>query len=199
MQQFIEKTTTISATQMPDYGRGPSSELLALISKQGWRHGKNETIIIPTLEGEITASPLDWIIQDIQGEFYSCKPDTFKEIYELADNTAKQGFEFGVAIAQLKRGYRVARKGWNGKNMWIALTQSLVFDARYEKHGHAAKLLSDEFQADLPHDGTENVIKILPHIDMRTTDGSMVVGWLASQTDMLANDWYIVQCETTIK
>jgi hypothetical protein len=38
----------------------------------------------------------------------------------------------------------------------------------------------------------DNKVKICPHIDMKAADGSYVVGWLASQTDMLAEDWDIV-------
>ena len=40
------------------------------------------TLDIPTLEGTITASPGDWIIKGIQGEFYPCKPDIFAATYE---------------------------------------------------------------------------------------------------------------------
>lgn len=37
---------------------------------------------IPTLEGEMLASPGDWIIQGVHGEFYPCKPDIFAQTYE---------------------------------------------------------------------------------------------------------------------
>lgn len=39
-------------------------------------------LVIPTLEGEMTASPGDWIIKDVKGEFYPCKPDVFDITYE---------------------------------------------------------------------------------------------------------------------
>lgn len=42
----------------------------------------NPTLIIPTLEGEMTASLGDWIIKGINGEFYPCKPDIFEATYE---------------------------------------------------------------------------------------------------------------------
>ena len=42
-----------------------------------------EYIMISTLEGDMKAIPGDWIICGIQGEFYPCKPDIFKETYEL--------------------------------------------------------------------------------------------------------------------
>lgn len=40
-------------------------------------------IIIPTLEGDMTALKMDWIIKGINGEFYPCKPDIFDKTYEL--------------------------------------------------------------------------------------------------------------------
>lgn len=40
-------------------------------------------IIIPTLEGDMTASHYDYVIQGVQGEFYPCKPDIFIATYEL--------------------------------------------------------------------------------------------------------------------
>lgn len=69
---------------------------------------------------------------------------------------------FGDAIGALKAGFRVARKGWNGKGMWLNLQ---VPDA--------------------------NSKMSLPYIYMKTADNRLVP-WLASQTDMLADDWAIV-------
>ena len=40
------------------------------------------TLDIPTLEGTMTASPGDWIIRGVKGEFYPCKPDIFEMTYE---------------------------------------------------------------------------------------------------------------------
>lgn len=47
------------------------------------RPAKN-VLVIPTLEGEKEASPGDWIIKGIKGDFYPCKPDNFEAIYEPA-------------------------------------------------------------------------------------------------------------------
>lgn len=93
---------------------------------------------------------------------------------------------FGHALVALKAGAKVARAGWNGKGMWIALTPGSAFEARYAKCGHAAAKRADEIG------DPEGEIELLPHIDMRTADGSICVGWLASQADMLADDWRIV-------
>lgn len=91
--------------------------------------------------------------------------------------------DFGEAIRAMKSGEKVAREGWNGKGMWVSLTPGSDFPARHAKKGHAASHRAAE--------GVQSVF-LLPHIDMRAADGSMVVGWLASQTDMLAEDWAIV-------
>lgn len=39
-------------------------------------------VVISTLEGDMTASPGDWIIKGVQGEFYTCKPEIFHKTYE---------------------------------------------------------------------------------------------------------------------
>lgn len=46
---------------------------------------KGSSMIIPTLEGEMTADPGDWIIKGVKGELYPCKTDIFEATYEPAD------------------------------------------------------------------------------------------------------------------
>lgn len=84
---------------------------------------------------------------------------------------------FGGALAALRVGDRVARAGWNGKGMFLYLVQGSHFKV------NRAPLLG------IYPEGTG--IDYRPHIDMVTADGS-VVPWVASQTDLLADDWYIV-------
>jgi hypothetical protein len=81
-------------------------------------------------------------------------------------------FGFGVALEALESGKRVCRQGWNGKGMWLCLIQS----QDYNIHGNVNVL---------------GLIK-LPFILMKTA-GNEVVPWLASQTDILAKDWMIVE------
>jgi hypothetical protein len=85
--------------------------------------------------------------------------------------------DFGLALLALRNGARVARQGWNGKGMFVYLVPGSTFQV------NRPPLLG------IYPEGTE--IKYLPHIDMRTADGSCVP-WLASQTDILACDWCIV-------
>lgn len=83
--------------------------------------------------------------------------DTFEKAYRPSDEMT-----FGLAIEALKKGYKVARKGWNGKGMWLELQ------------------IPDEYSK-----------MSLPYIFMFTADKNRVP-WLASQTDMLSEDWVIV-------
>lgn len=88
---------------------------------------------------------------------------------------------FGAAIEALKRGERVQRSGWNGKGMWLALSPGVP-------HLPANKFWSPQnklFAASCS-DGSADV---LPCITMKTADDKILMGWLASQSDMLADDW----------
>lgn len=89
--------------------------------------------------------------------------------------------DFGMAIVALKRGLCVARKGWNGKNMFLTLQQGSEVDGDSMRNEGAKNFYS----------GCK--CRITPHIDMKAADGTYVVGWLASQTDMLAEDWEVVE------
>lgn len=89
---------------------------------------------------------------------------------------------FGDAIVAMKAGHRVSRAGWNGKGMWIALTPGSEIPNESARSG-AVKMLADDRPGN---------ITICGHIDMKTADGNIVCGWLASQTDMLVEDWDIV-------
>lgn len=89
--------------------------------------------------------------------------------------------DFGMAIIALKRGEAVARKGWNGKGMFLTLQAGSEVAGTNMRNEPAKNYYGD------------SKVKICPHIDMKSADGSYVVGWLASQTDMLAEDWEIVK------
>ena len=85
---------------------------------------------------------------------------------------------FGSALQALKNGQKVAREGWNGKGMFLFLVPGSVFKV------NRAPLLG------IYPEGTE--INYCPHIDMKTAD-EKIVPWLASQTDVLAEDWCVVE------
>jgi hypothetical protein len=85
---------------------------------------------------------------------------------------------FGQALEALKMGVLVARSGWNGKNMFLYLVP-----------GSAFRVSRPPLLGIYPEG---QVIDYAPHIDMRTATGTCVP-WLASQTDVLAEDWEIVR------
>jgi len=58
-------------------------EIACFCEPQPVKVGGNFTLLIPTSEGEMTASKGDWIIKGVKGEFYPCKPDIFAATYEL--------------------------------------------------------------------------------------------------------------------
>jgi hypothetical protein len=89
------------------------------------------------------------------------------------------GMNFGEAIEALKAGRKVARAGWNGKGMWLVLVPASQPTLREGSVYHEA----------LSGAGT---CHINAHIDMFTATGDMQPGWLASQSDMLAEDWSTV-------
>lgn len=95
--------------------------------------------------------------------------------------------DFGDAIRALKAGQRVARSGWNGKGMWLSLSGAPA-EERYIGHHQFWSEHNAAFAAQQP--GGEAVV--LPCITMKTADNKILMGWLASQTDMLSEDWEIV-------
>lgn len=88
---------------------------------------------------------------------------------------------FGDAIAALKEGLRVAREGWNGKGMWLTMVHPDDDAAVPPRPTYAVAGIVD--------DATNGC---LPWIGMKTADNKFVP-WLASQTDVLAEDWQIVE------
>lgn len=99
--------------------------------------------------------------------------DVFEKAYQPTT-----GMNFGHALELVKQGKRVARAGWNGKGMFIFLVAGSRFTVNREP------LLS------ILGEGTE--VDYHGHVDMRTATGQ-IVPWLCSQTDMLADDWMIVE------
>jgi hypothetical protein len=90
---------------------------------------------------------------------------------------------FGLAINELSSGKKVARSGWNGKGMWLAIQEGSTI-SKEQARGGVAKLVADG--------GAEEIV-INSHIDMKTADGSITIGWAPSQLDMLADDWLVVE------
>ena len=101
------------------------------------------------------------------------------------------GMTFGEALEALKVGQRVAREGWNGKGMWLSLSTSQDVAFASARAIPASAFWSDNNRTYAEEQG--GYATVLPCITMKTATGEILMGWLASQTDMLAEDWMIVQ------
>lgn len=93
---------------------------------------------------------------------------------------------YGNALEALKNGGRIARQGWNGKSMFLFLVPGSV-DGSSKFHPDFDGISADLFEA-----GDTGTVTRLPCIGMKTASGALLHGWLASQTDMLANDWVVL-------
>lgn len=145
---------------------------------RGWElpadeNGADEGFLVEYIDGGKANT------QDYAGYVSWSPKDVFERAYRPVD-----AMTFGLAIEALKSGKKVARAGWNGKGMWLVLVPGTP-DAQLREGTPYRNAL-----------GMESC-EILPHIDMWTTNASgrraMLPGWLASQTDMLAEDWQIVE------
>ncbi len=81
-----------------------------------------------------------------------------------------KGLTYGDALEYLKGGKRITREGWNGKGMWLILIEA----------GNAL------------HTSIHGQFPMQDCIGMKTANDLMQPGWLASQNDMLASDWIVL-------
>ena len=91
---------------------------------------------------------------------------------------------FEWALCMLKHGANMRRKNWNDKCMFVYLTTGSKVPAVHFRPDTAKHIFGDNQIEDI-------TIKITPHIDMMTADGSITIGWAPSQVDMLAEDWEV--------
>jgi hypothetical protein len=100
---------------------------------------------------------------------------------------------FGQAIGSLRHGFLVRRQGWNDKGMFLFM---LPFSLIGDDVVIAAKSLTENFRLWVKTHPTKSKCRYFSsYICMKAADGSIVNGWLASQTDMLTDDWELVNPE----
>lgn len=141
---------------------------------RGWQLPENEDgadkgFLVEYLDGGKANTP------DHAGYVSWSPEDVFQKAYRPCD-----AMTFGLAIEALKLGKRVARKGWNGKGMWLTLVLSIHDLPR-------AGTASPVYRLTAGDDGPT----ALPWLGMKTADNKFVP-WLASQADMLAEDWVVI-------
>lgn len=92
-------------------------------------------------------------------------------------DSGKEMMDFSEALMRLKQGHKVWRSGWNGKDMFVVYQKAYPNGIPINKNTAEATGIPE---------GT--VCKFLPYLMMKTAQGDFVP-WLASQTDLLADDW----------
>jgi len=134
----------------------------------------NEAIAANDTNDEI----IMYLVRNGQTDFWGVAAEFASSNYfcEVLDVSKLGEFDFGTAVSLMRLGHKVARKGWNGKGMFIFLVPGSTFKV------NRPPLLG------IYDEGTE--IDYQPHIDMKTADDK-VVPWSASQSDVLAEDWGI--------
>lgn len=133
-----------------------------------------------TLPPDEVGSDLGYLVEYVDGgvantvEYAGYVSWSPKEVFERAYRSCDR-MTFGLAIEAMKKGLPVQRAGWNGKGMFVYLVPANAYPA-------TTKVAKNFFNGELVPYGA--------YIAMKTAD-DMVVPWLASQTDVLAEDWLI--------
>jgi len=110
-----------------------------------------------------------------------------KDVFEKAYRPTA-GMNFGMALEAIKAGKRVCRAGWNGKGMFLFLLPGGSVPKTAIHDPKLREVIDSETEGD--------TFEALPTIRMWTTNSAgrraVLTGWLASQTDMLSDDWQII-------
>lgn len=131
--------------------------------------GETETIRNPNVEEKIK-----YIADTYDDDLCHRKnPEIFIKDYSLV--RGEDEMDFGSALVNAKAGLRIARKGWNGRGMYVFLATDPEFCTEAD---------ISEFE--------ENATQVSDFLVLRTAQGTLQPGWLASQSDILAEDWYVV-------
>lgn len=91
---------------------------------------------------------------------------------------------FGEALEQAQQCKRVAREGWNGKGMWVTWSPGTL-------DLPADKFWSPANRSWAASNGGHATVD--PYLTMKTARGTIQMGWLATQSDMLSKDWVVVE------
>ena len=102
--------------------------------------------------------------------------DVFEAAYRRTD-----GLNFGLAIEAAKMGKKIARAGWNGKGMWVVY-----------RTGYPDGIPANKNTADAVGIQEGELFRVRPYLQKKCVDGSFQM-WLANQSDILADDWYIAE------
>ena len=157
----LEGTSEYIATKIVD---GKAMTLGEYDKFRVWDFLENED---PDTEG--------YIVQYPDGHISWCPKQQFEDANRLTT-----GMTFGLAVEAMKKGLKVARTGWNRKDMFIVFMSPMSLPAR-KVNDRTAKWI-----------GEDTPLECNGYFAMFTADKKWQPGWLASQSDMLSDDWQIV-------
>lgn len=158
---------------------------------RGWElpsneNGEDEGYLVEYIDGGQSNHP------NHSGYISWSPKDVFNKAYRKTT-----GLTFGLALEAVKQGKLIAREGWNGKGMFVfqrpedMLSPTMIVD-KVKSLPDSVKEYFKQFKAKNEGD-IEQGVRFTSYLCMKAADGSIVNGWLASQTDMLAEDWTIVE------
>ena len=167
-------------------------EIKEFLEGGGHYYEEEDLIILFDGGGELEVNPADYVIKEPSGHVYALDTIKFEEDYREnepcegvpANDEWKRNRSFSTALDWLKQGKKVARKGWNGKGMYIWLVPEATVPKEWIKDKGLLEAI-----------GENESMECLGFIRMKTADGRILSGWLASQTDMLSEDWEIYEEE----
>lgn len=143
--------------------------------------GGDKKVVSYVPAGKKPIPEIGWYFIQYEDSYDSTSPaEAFESGYaklDILSDPASTLFDYSRALRLLKLGKSLARKGWNGKDMFIFLVSGSQFVV------NRAPLLGI-FPAGTP-------ISYWPHIDIKNVDGSIAV-WVPSITDQMAEDWFTV-------
>ena len=149
---------------------------------RGWElpaneDGNDEGYLVEYLDGGEANHP------DHKGYISWSPKDVFQRAYQ-----SNGAMTFGHALELAKDGHKIARAGWNGRNMFVVyMPGRLLAPANSAEDGVKVNTRTSKFI------GEDKALEVLPYYAMYTADGKWLPGWLASQSDMNATDWCVVK------
>ena len=147
------------------------------------RHYYDELdLIIPDDEGDLVVNETDYILKEENGKVYAIEESDFKMLYREnepcecvpASDEWKRNGSFSTALDWLKRGEKISRKGWNGKNMFVV----------YQK-GYPDGIPCNKNTAEAWGMKEGELFKCEPYLQIKMVNGSHAV-WVPSINDALS-------------
>lgn len=137
---------------------------------RGWElpadeNGADEGFLVEYMDGGKSNHP------EHEGYISWSPTEVFENAYKKTD-----GLPFGLAVEAAEKGLKISRSGWNGKGMYL-------YHVPANSYPPSTKIAKEEFGDSVPYGA---------YLAMKTAQGN-VVPWLASQTDVLAKDWVVIQ------